>query len=329
MSFRGALGFGKKAVASSSIAVLACLVAPEAWANVAAGTSIVNSAQVTYEIAGQPGSAPSNTVTDPVAEVLDLTLGRGADATVGVPTTGLDRFGVPFVLTNTGNGNEAFHVEATPGQDTAPTVAIDVDGNGAYDPAVDITLAQDGTTPVLAPGASLNLLLRFPTAPAAAGTATIRARAVTGSGAPGTPFAGRGDDGVDAIVGQTRAEATLTIPYDLGGTGGPGTPTSPRLTKSQTVRAPDGSETPVQGAVITYRLALTTSGTAAMSDAEIVDPIPAGTAFVPGSIRIEDVAASDVPDADAAHFDGQAIHIALGEISQPTTRVVTFQVTIL
>lgn len=305
-------------------AILTFLLAPDALAANTAGSAIVNTAVATYEMDGASGRATSNTAATPVIEVLDLTLSRAATAEVSVEGQDVATFAVPFILTNTGNGTEAFQVEAAAADEQiAPTVAIDVDGNGAYDPAVDITLSGQAT-PAVAPGAHLNLLLRFARLPTSAGSATITARAVTGSGEPGTVFAGGGDGGSDAMVGQTHAQATLPISYRLGS----GNPAA-QLLKSQTVRAPDGGDTPVPGAVITYRLALTVGGQVVLSDAEIVDPIPAGTAFVPGSIRIEDAATSDVADADAAFFDGQAIHIAMGEISQPTTRVVTFQVTIL
>jgi uncharacterized repeat protein (TIGR01451 family) len=305
-------------------AALTILLAPNALASNPVGSAIVNTAAATYEMDGASGQATSNTATTTVIEVLDLTLSNASSADVEMAGRDVGTFGIPFILTNTGNGTEAFQVEAAaPDEQMAPTVAIDVDGNGAYDPAVDNSLSGQAT-PVLAPGAHLKLLLRFAKLPTSAGSATITARAVTGSGAAGTVFIGGGDGGTDAVVGQTQAMATLPISYRLGSNNA-----AAELLKSQTVRAPNGGDTPVPGAVITYRLALTVGGQAVLSDAEIVDPIPAGTAFVPGSIKIEDVAASDVADADTAFFDGQAIHIAMGEISQPTTRVVTFQVTIL
>ena len=304
-------------------AALALLPGAQAWAAASAGEAVVNTAAVGYDMEGASGAATSNTATVTVAEVLDLTLQGGSAGAVWRADKGGMGFAAGFVLTNTGNGDEAFQVEAaTPGQ-AASSLAIDVDGNGIYDPSVDTDLSGQ-PTPILAPGTRLDLLLRLGTLPIGDGAAAITARAVTGSGTPGTTYSARGDRGSDAIVGLTRAEATLAIPYQPG-TAGP----VAQLVKSQTVRAADGGVMPVPGATITYRLALTIAGTTALSDAEIVDPIPAGTAFVPGSIRIEDVAASDVADADAAFFDGQAIHIAMGEISQPTTRVVTFQVTIL
>ena len=92
--------------------------------------------------------------------------------------------------------------------------------------------------------------------------------------------------------------------------------------------APDGSAAAVSGATITYRLDLTTTGSETLNDAEIIDPIPAGTTYVPGSIRLNGVATSDAGDSDAAIFDGTQIRVALGDLSQTTTQVVTFQVII-
>lgn len=314
---------GLRAIAALFLVLL--WPAHTAAASTTAGMYIINTAGLTFDLDDSSASTSSNTSSTLVHEVLDLKLSRATNEVAIVPPDRLAAFAIPFVLVNTGNGPEAFYVEATTqDQDSALTVAIDVDESGTYDSAVDIALPKTEGTPILAPEASLTLLLRFERTPATAGTARIVAKALTGSGDPGTTFVGKGEAGSDALIGLTRAEGKLSLPYQPG----EGRPAAARLEKSQVVRAPDGSATPVKGAVVTYRLALTTSAGAVMRDAEIIDSIPAGTTFVPGSIQIEDAAASDVSDADPAHFDGEAIHIALGEISQPTTRVVTFQVTI-
>ncbi|HEX7874392.1 MAG TPA: hypothetical protein VF475_15875 [Sphingobium sp.] len=311
-----------------SVVVAALATLSAAHARVAAGDSITNKATASFEVDGLSTSIASNIVATRIDEVLDVTLTPKSGGTVFVPPAGLSGFGVPLILTNTGNGTEAFRVQAqAPGQTIALSVAIDVDGNGAYDPAVDIILSGNSATLPIAPGADLALLLRFDAVPAQTGTVTVSAQATSGHGAPDSWFAGKGDNSSDAMVGRTSAAAETTIQYQLAATSTASAPAT--LAKSQTVRAPDGSATPVPGAVITYRLVLTTSGSETISDAEISDTIPVGTAYVPGSIRVEDSAASDAVDTDSARFDGQAIRIALGEISQPTTRVVTFQVIIL
>lgn len=293
-----------------------------------AGTQIRNIASARFEVDGAPASIPSNLVITLVDELLDVQLRPKTNDPVKVPDRTAPDFGVPFILTNSGNGTEAFILSVTvPGEAVSPSVAIDVDGNGVYDPAVDIDLSATGQTPPLAPGASLDLLVRFGTAPTKTGVIDLSARAATGNGTPGTRFNGAGDSGTMAIVGQTDALASVQTPFSLQSI-------TPRdsdlatLVKSQTVRAPDGTDSAISGATITYRLELATTGLEALEDAEIVDPIPAGTRYVPGSLHLNGAARSDAADSDAAQFDGAQIRVALGDLSQPTTQVVTFQVII-
>ncbi len=167
--------------------------------------------------------------------------------------------------------------------------------------------------------------MRFASTPAQSGTLTVEAYTASGNGSYATVIPGKGDDGVDAIIGHmdSGSVAIAFQPRDGDRTSEPAT-----LIKSQSVRAPDGSAAAVPDAIISYRLALATTGRETLTEAEIADAIPAGTLYVPASITIDGVAASDAKDSDAALFDGTAIHVALGDINQPTTRVVTFQVKI-
>ncbi|MDB5715762.1 MAG: proprotein convertase [Sphingomonadales bacterium] len=310
-----------RGLACVAFAILAATTVTTAHAGTAAGTPITNVAAIFFSLNGTTTSITSNNVTIRVDEVLDVSLTPTPDSTVSIPTD-LSGFGVPFLLTNGGNGTEAFTLTGdVAGQVLPITVAIDVDGNGAFDPAVDTVLPVTGVTPAIPSGATLKLLARFGTSPTAASVLSLHARAVTGSGARSTEFARRGDDGTDAIVGNTTASATASVPFVIGML--PAT-----LHKSQAVLAPDGTASPISGATITYRLELTTMGGASLSEAELVDQIPAGTLYRAGSIRIDGAAASDAQDQDDARFDGAAIHIAFGNIIQPTTHVVTFQVTI-
>jgi len=314
-----------------AIAALALSCAVDARANgTPAGTVVRNIASANFTVDGEQATIPSNPVATRINELLDLQLAPKSEGSIPVPFQLPSDFGVPFILTNSGNGTEAFLVTASVPEDEglSLSVAIDVDGNGAYDPAVDIILS-DGRTPAVAADKSLNLLVRFARAPAASGRILLAARSVTGSGTTAKLVPGEGDDGTDAIVGRTTASATFSEPFTLVDAPVIVQSEPASLTKTQTVDAPDGSNAAVQGATITYKLELRTTGTETLANAEIVDAIPAGTAYVPGSIRINGAATSDVTDSDAALFDGAAIHVAFGDISQPTTQVVTFQVTIL
>ncbi len=292
-----------------------------AHAQVQAGTVITNTATLHIPQAGGADQAiPSNPAMITVVEQLDVGLtSTGSDA-ISVSTTGAT---VPVVLTNRGNGQEAFVVVATPADASVGVklIAIDGDGDGRYDPAHDTTLT-DGHTPSLAPGGTLALLVVLTRAqsPVTAASLTIAATAATGSGDPGTVFAGKGDGGGDAVTGRTGAHAQLSVPIVTADTA------APTLAKTQTVRAPDGSATPVRGAIVTYVLAAHFSG--ATSGAHVHDAVPAGTAYVAGSLRLDMVALTDAADVDGGVFDGTAIDVALGDVPGAAIRTVQFQVTI-
>ncbi|MET0138271.1 MAG: hypothetical protein ABW192_07800 [Sphingobium sp.] len=319
---------GAKALLGVAAAMLAAIVscAHAAPTTAPAGSTVANIAHASFSLDGTTTSITSNVVTTRIDEILDVALTPELSGPVSVPPQGLASFGVPVTLTNHGNGAEAFAVKAgIAGQDGVLAVAIDVDGDGVYNPAVDTPIVWGGLSPVLAPGASIPLILHLTNTPVTPSTIAMTVSAGSGEGAPATLFPGAGDNGSDAIIGPSRATASLDIPLEpaISIASEPAT-----LVKSQTVRAPDGSDMAQPGSVITYRLALTTSGTEPLVDAAIADAIPAGTTYVPASITIDGIAASDTRDNDAARFDGAAIHVAMGDINQPTTRVVTFQVTI-
>ena len=172
--------------------------------------------------------------------------------------------------------------------------------------------------PPIAPGRSITvfaILAGTAEKPAADATLTVTARALTGSGAPGTAYAGLGDGGGDAVVGPTGAIASVVVPLTSAIAG-------PALVKSQSVRATDGSQNAVRDSVITYTLEA--RFTDAVSGARIADAIPAGTVFVPGSLMLDGAPLSDGADDDAGRFDapggtaqGPSIAVALGQIELP------------
>ncbi|HEX7783134.1 MAG TPA: hypothetical protein VF509_10040 [Sphingobium sp.] len=304
-------------------AVALCASAAPALALGSAGAQINNVASLQFAVDGRNATISSNLVTTHIGEILDVTLHALGTSTVEVSTGEADR-GVPFLLTNSGNGNEAFALNATVGGAALPAGAlfIDTDRNGVFDPAIDTPVGADDVTTALAPGASLQLLLIIPAdTQAGSGVLSLRARSITGTGAPGTTLAGRGDNGADAVVGATGAAATAETPFTA-------TEADASVVKSQQVVAPDGTSSPVSGATITYRLEVVTRSHARLTAAQLADTIPAGTTYLPGTLQIDGVALSDANDADNGRFDGSSILVALGDIDQPTTRVVTFQVKI-
>lgn len=276
-------------------------------AQTAAGTVIRNIADQEYSIDGVTTRSASNEILLTIAERLDVRLAaerppvRAADGAISVD----------FALMNSGNGAEAFVVDVAFGENGPKPDSLLYDG----------AALTDGRTGAIAPGASIRLTAIWVagSAMASAGTITVDARATTGSGAAGTVHAGLGDGGGDAVVGATGARAMLSIPIDAGAA-------QAVFEKSQSVTAPDGSARPVRGAVVTYRL-VARFGVAARA-ARIDDPVPAGTRYVPGSLRIDDATLSDADDGDAGGCDGARVTVALGDVPAAAARTIRFQVMI-
>ncbi len=285
-----------------------------------AGTAIPNVATLSLRDEQGESTLRSNTVTLLVAERLDVALERRDTAPILVVPGGT---AVPLTLTNRGNGREAFSLSSALSDASAKVrlIAIDRDGDGRFDAAID-TILSDARTPLLEPGEVLPLLVLVDPAAAnvTAVSLTVVARASTGDGLTGTMFATRGDGGADAVTGKTNAIAEVVVPV------GTGVDAAPSLVKSQSVRAPDGSSTPVAGAVVTYRLEARFPGPA--PQVRVDDPIPQGTAYVPGSLTLDAVRLSDGADDDAGSADANAVAVTLGDIAGATIRTIQFQVII-
>lgn len=302
---------------SSLLALVSAVIAPTlAAAQTRPGTVIANTAAVTFTLDAGERAIRSNTVTLTVVERLDLALVAGGSAPVltGQATP------LPARLTNRGTGQEAFVLNASATAATITGIAIDVDGDNRFDPAID-TLLTGGTTPPVAPGETLRLLVLAttrPGTPPAEGAVNLTAQALTGTGAPAAGFAGAGDDGSDAVVGPTGATASVDLPFLATA------PDAPTLVKTQSVQAANGAAQPGSGTVVTYTLVA--SFPAATPAARIDDPIPAGTRYLPGTLTLDDTALTDAVDGDAGALEGDAIAVTLGDVAANTTRTVRFQV---
>lgn len=289
--------------------------AAHAQSHTAAGTRLVNVADLLTDQNGQTVRSSSNAVTLTVAKLLDVAVVAPVPVSAPAPDDGVTA--VPFAMTNLGNGPERFTITATIDRTgvTVTGIASDDDGDGRYDPAHD-SLIVDGTVTSDA-GDQRRLFVLVKGAGQQPVDVALTATAATGSGRPGDVFPGA--DGVDAVVGPSGATATARARIAIGSE-------APTLVKSQSVTAPDGSARAVPGSIVTYRLEARFPGATAAS--EIVDDLPTGTAFVPGSITLDGQSLTDVADTDAASFDGTTIHVRLGDIATAATHSVQFQATI-
>ena len=296
-----------------------------------AGTNISTVATATYELpSGGEESVQSNEVSLLVDELLDVTIASNEPGDV-ISAPGVTGRLLRFTLTNAGNGPEAFALEAIAseaGDDFDPVVTVivlDANANGAYDAGVDRIYAAGTNDPELAPDESLSVFV-LATMPAAAadgqrGKIRLKAAAKTGSGAPGTAFAGAGEGGGNAVVGATGAESDGEGWYRIAAA-------DIDFLKSAVVADPYGGTTQGPGAIITYTLTATVNGSGSLANVRVADPIPEGTSYQAGSITLDTAALTDAADADAARFTGSGIEVGLGRLAAGDTRTISFKVKI-
>lgn len=312
---------------ATALTIAVCPASAHA-AGVSAGTLIQNTASATYTSGASGGTVQSNTVTVKVDELLDVAV---AGLTTSPVATGAGTTTLAYSVTNSGNGSEAFALTVDPavaGNPFTPvvqTIAIDTNGNNAYDPGVDQVIANGANSPAIAADGSIRVfvVVSLPAGAAEGQTSQIRltANAVTGTGTPGTAFAGQGDGGGDAVVGATGAS-------DAGLDAVIASLASVTLTKSASVADPFGGAKPVPGALITYSLAAVVTGSGQAQGLHITDAIPSGTTYQTGTLKLDGGALSDAADSDQGTASASGVDVNLGTVSGGTTRTVTFTVKI-
>jgi uncharacterized repeat protein (TIGR01451 family) len=296
-----------------------------------AGTNINNVATATFDLpGGGTGSVTSNTVSLTVDELLDVSV---ASIDPGdVPSTpGATAARLAFRVTNAGNGNEKFTLSAIDtagGDDFNPSVTslvLDSNANNAYDAGVDTVYVPGSNDPDLAPDGAVTVFV-ISSIPAGAGDGQrgridLNAVAVTGSGSPGTSFAGQGQGGGNAVVGATGADGTDDGYFVVSAA-------TLSLVKSATVLDPFNGATKVPGSIVTYTLVATAGGSGSLANVQIGDTIPSGTTYRTNTIKLDGNPLTDAADADAGRFGSNAVTVGLGTVAAGGSHTVTFQVSI-
>ena len=304
-------------------------IAPTAQAATPAGTSIENTATASYDDGGSTVTVDSNTVSLIVDEILDIAV-TWTDPGDVIATPDENGAVLTFTVANGGNGPEPAILTIDPnrpGDDFDPdavSLFIDTDGNGVYDPGTDAP--YDASSPPVIPAETSITVFILGDIPDSVtdgerSEVQLTGTAATGSGAPGTVFAGQGEGGGDAVVGSTTATdndsgfyAILDADLDL--------------TKSATVLDPFGGTTQIPGAIITYRLTAEATGSGSLANVVITDTIPDDTTYVDDSITLNGANLTDAADADAGEYDGSGISVDLGTLTGGTTNIIEFQVVI-
>ena len=314
-----------------SIPIIGLVVASAAVPHLAraegvrAGTLISNTASASYNSGDARQTIESNEVQIRVDELLDVAVASQD----GAPVPSGGNSVLTFRVTNTGNGPEAFVLTADPAVAGNPfdpavvTLAVDSDGDGIYGDG-DTIVANGAAFGSLDPDAFVTVFVALDTANAPDGqTARVEltARAQTGTGVPGTVFAGQGDGGGDAVAGGSGADdsATGAVVTSVA---------SVSLQKSAAIADPFGGSEPVPGAVVTFEIVAQISGSGAIADLAITDAIPAGTTYRAGSLRLDAAGLTDAADGDAGQASAAGIAVQIGSAQAGTNPTVLFDVVI-
>lgn len=343
----------KHVIGTAALLLLAGMSSPLAQATgTLAGTDITNTATATFDDPDNPlgpkKTVTSNTSTLVVDEVLNVTItSNGGNVSV---SPGDSQQVMSFTMTNTGNGPEAFDLDANgalAGNDfnpTTPKIYIDSNGDGIFNPLDDAEYTA-GSEPVLDPDESILLFVVSnipttrvdgitPVANGDEGNVSLTAEAITaqetvGTDDPGHVFVGSGTNGSDAVVGITKAIGLGDNAFVVSSI------QTTFIKESAVVEHPVYKFNLVPGAIVEYTLTLTVTGSGSLSNIEIVDQIPANTTFVNSSIELDTAPLTDVADGDDGELrTGAGINpprevvVRVPTATAPQTYVVKFKVKI-
>jgi uncharacterized repeat protein (TIGR01451 family) len=303
-------------------------------AGTAAGTSIQNTAQVTYTVAGAPASVASNSTSITVGEIVDVVV--TVQTATRQASAGAAQSALVFRVTNTGNATQKIHLtgnSAIVGDNfdpvpATPFIYFDTDASGDLS-AADTAYVPGSNDPQLAPDASITVLLvnAIPSTviDGQHGRSALTATSFVGTGTPGKDFPGAGVGGVDAVVGASGGTSTGTGEYVVQSL-------ALSAVKSQTVVDQFGGNRALPGARITYHIAVTATGTGTATAAQFSDAIPANTTYVANSLKLNGAALTDSADTDAGSYvttPQPSVQVSLGNLTQASgTQTVEFAVTV-
>lgn len=297
-----------------------------------AGTVIDNAVTLTYSTEGVPGSTTSNTASFTVDELINVVIIWQDAAPVAVNSPDLNDV-LTFLLTNTGNGTETFSLS----RNNAPSVTDN------YDPissAAPLYVESNGTPGLqTGPGGDTEytsgitldaeasvIVYVLSNTPAAqvnnnTGQVALTAAATTdgASGAvAGTILSGKGDGGIDAIVGTTRAQSTANGIHIVSGLS---------VGIAKTVEVVGGGDA-APGKTLAYTLTITLTGTGTAAELTVSDPLPAELTYSPGTIKVDSASRTDAADSDNTQFSSGTLTVSFGDTAAPASHAITFSAVI-
>lgn len=305
-------------------------------ASTPAGTSIDHRVELTYQSGNTEVSTQSNLVNIIVQEIIDANI-LSQDSHQVTANPGEQNIPLKFLLTNEGNGNEAFKLVAS---NTSVANEFNValgnlyidDGDGVFTEANE-TLLSTQTTDPLPPNTPIVLWQIVDTpAQTTRGTAShIRLEAqsttfipVTGPYAPqlGDLQNNLGDGGTQAIYGSDQsifAEAGVLI-----------SEIQVRITKSivSTPYIPGERNAHLAPlAEVDYKLQVTIAGTGTVENLIVTDPLPAELKLKDeklGTVTVNGTSYTAQKDSDPVSYTNDVIEVELGSVNAPATIDILF-----
>lgn len=298
-------------------AAVVCASAQVANAGVAAGSQISNTAHVRYELGGIVHEIDTNAV---IVRVDELVVFEVSDAVATTTDTNSADTVLAFNVRNAGNGCESVALDASTstGANVAD-IAIDTNNDGVFDPAIDAAYIA-ASAPRLCPGQSVRvfaIMRQAGTNNATDGEVTLTARGASATDTHGDVVVGAGDAGGDVVVGHS-------LPHRRWFAFGDADAVRVSLLKSQAVLNKSAATSVNEGDVIAYTLRIRADGAGQVENAVLTDPLPAGVAYLAGSLSVDGRLLSDGADGDFGDVAGDLITVRLPTAQAPFEHIVTF-----
>lgn len=300
-----------------------------------AGTEITNTATATYNVGSTEFTEDSDPVITTVAELLevDVTWEDANPVTVNPSDTGQV---LTFRVTNNGNGTDSYTL-AVDNSETATddfnpsftSMYFDTNDNGVYDSGTDEAYTPLTNDPELAADASITVFV-LNNIPAGlldedTGDSLLTATSNTGTGSAGTVISGAGEDGTNAIVGNSEGAATDTGTYLVSNV-------VVSVGKSALVDNEFNTNEPIPGAIITYTITVSVTGTGIAEGLVITDTIPSDTTYDQDSLTLNSASLTDAADGDSGDVGGTTtgvVTVDLGDLTEADgVQAITFDVII-
>jgi uncharacterized repeat protein (TIGR01451 family) len=330
-------------------------------AGTASGSTISNTATVSYSVGGTAQPTVSNV---PTVFTVDRKVVFRVDETAPIATTSVSPGQLAavttFTVSNTSNatmdfglsipvqqvGGAGAHSNTDNFDVTAPGIFADTNSNGVYDAGTDLAitfldevLADTSRTVFIV----ANIPAGRVTGDVAAVSLLAQARdgGAAGQGAVAAATPGANTAGVDTVLADTAYDALNTASDGLGTAKDDYTVSAAILAVTKTVRVlSDPINIPanakmIPGAVIEYCIIITNTGVATAQPTTITDPVPATLSINAASLRVNGTATAGVCNANGVAgggVSGQNVTSAptvLNPVATGGTVTLYFQATIL